>query len=130
MGRGILVRTAFLARQASTSKCRLNKGSRAVLKPDRAPSSHSSPQEACSPVEDPGRSLLGDTTSVTRQGQEGRCPHHSLNRVGCGEREGVPAGHPSMDSPAHPPQPAPGTSFTSMLALPRYRAEGGEGNQG
>lgn len=104
MGRGILVRTAFLARQASTSKCRLNKGSRAVLKPDRAPSSHSSPQEACSPVEDPGRSLLGDTTSVTRQGQEGRCPHHSLNRVGCGEREGVPVapvhGQPCAPSPA------------------------------
>lgn len=72
---GILVRTAFLARQASTSKSRLKKGSRAVLKPDRAPSSHSSSREACSPTEDPGRSLLGDTTSVTGQGQEGRCPH-------------------------------------------------------
>lgn len=43
---------------------------------------------------------------------------------------GRASGHLSVDSPAHPPQPAPGTSFTSMLALPRYRAEGGEGDQG
>lgn len=34
-GRGILERTAFLARRASTSKFRLKKGSRAVLKPGR-----------------------------------------------------------------------------------------------
>lgn len=36
-GKGILVRTVFLARRASTSKSRLKKGSRAVLKPGRAP---------------------------------------------------------------------------------------------
>lgn len=34
---------------------------------------------------------------------------------GCGEREGVPAGHLSVDSPARPPS-LPRTSFTSMLA--------------
>lgn len=46
---GILVRTAFLARRASTSKSRLKKGSRAVLRPDRAPSLYNSPHEPCSP---------------------------------------------------------------------------------
>lgn len=64
----ILVRTAFLARQASTSKSRLKKGSRAVLKPERAPSSHSSPTLAgvCWATPHPlrGKGRRGDVPTV------------------------------------------------------------------
>lgn len=49
------MRTAFLARQASTSKSRLKKGSRAVLKPGWVPPSLPfSPQT----LQPPGRTLV------------------------------------------------------------------------
>lgn len=76
------MRTAFLARRASTSKSRLKKGSRAVLKPGWAPQSLRFSPQALQP---PGRTLAPlvvcwrDTTSITRQGRERRCPHGSLN---------------------------------------------------
>lgn len=46
------------------------------------PSPYDSPHEPCSPQEGPWRpwwSAGRDTTSVTRQGRERRCPHGSLN---------------------------------------------------
>lgn len=75
-GEGILVRTAFLARRASTSKSRLKKGSRAVLRPDGVPPVPMIlPTRLVAPTKDPGQGLLGrDTISIMRQEQVGEIP--------------------------------------------------------
>lgn len=70
---GILVRTAFLARRASTSKSRLKRAAGLF-------SSQTGPPVPTILSKSPGRSLLGDTMSVTRQGQGGDVPPFSEQR--------------------------------------------------
>lgn len=71
---GILVRTAFLARRASTSKSRLKKGSRAVLKPGWAPQSLRFSPRALQPS---GRTLAPLVVCWAR--------HHLYYEAGAGE---------------------------------------------
>lgn len=118
------MRTAFLARRASTSKSRLKKGSSGCSQARQdPPSPYNSPHEPCNPW--PG-SAGRDTTSIMRQGQAARCPHHSLNTEwGVESERACGRAHLITASPAHPsPARPPGTPFTSISALPQYRSEG------
>lgn len=109
------MRTAFLARRASTSKSRLKKGSRAVLRPDRAPSLYNSPHEPCSP-----RARL----CWERQGQAVRCPHNSLNTEWGVESERACKQGPPVHGQPRAPLPNPTTRhpfhiYVSVTSVPR-----------
>lgn len=116
-GKGALARTVFLARRASTSKSRLIKGGRAVLKPGRPPPPQSlqlcpqAPQPQCRA---PARVCWRDFTSTMTQG--GEMPPHSVDTGvrGAGGRARL-AQHPL---PASPPGP-PSRACASAPSVPR-----------
>lgn len=121
-GEGILARTAFLARRASTSKSRLKEGSRAVLRPDKAPGTRSSSHKPCSPVKGPGRAVPGQTPHLLG-GEGGGAVSPLLSTEGGVGGKGQ---SPSVRDQPHAPQPDPSPSFTSVSALPRHAARAGK----
>lgn len=107
------MRTAFLARRASTSKSRLKKGSRAVLRPDRAPSLYNSPHEPCSPR--PGSAGRG-------KGRRPLC--NSLNTEWGVESERACKQGPPVRGQPRAPLPSPTTRhpfhiYVSVTSVPR-----------
>lgn len=94
----------------------LKEGSRAVLRPDKAPDACSSSHKPCGPAEGPGRGVPGETPHLLG-GKGGRAVSPPLSGVGRGERGAEPAcprpaPHTPSPTPArlsHPCQRDPGT---------------------
>lgn len=122
-GKGRLARTAFLARQASTSKISAQKRQQGCSQTRQAPPLpilHAGPY----PHADPGWGPLGQTaTSLLRRGQRGT--PRSLNTVGTGA--GVCVGPPEHLPRSHPPAP-PGLHQLQLSTTVRGE-EGGQGGR-